>query len=282
MSKPPVVSIVSPGAMGASIGELLTQNGIHVKTLLEGRSKKSKDRAAAAKMTAVSVEEIGDCDFLLSIVPPAEALAVADDLIDGGAFQNHAPVYVDCNAIAPDMTKAIGDKIKAAGCAYIDAGIVGGAAKPNGERQPCFYASGEDASSLTALSDYGLDIRPLDAPIGAASALKMALAGVAKGMTGFAVLMALVADKAGVKDAFENQLRTSQPAFYSWAQKRLPTVGDKAYRWVSEMQTLSEIAGDYPGGASLYQGLAELYDWIGEKDQSAEESIKVFSNAFKL
>jgi hypothetical protein len=42
---------------------------------------------------------------------------------------------------------------------------------------------------------------------------------------------------------------------------------DKAYRWVAEMEEISDFLGDIPA-APIYQGAARLYEAIA-KDQAA-------------
>ena len=74
---PPTIAIVAPGAMGAGVASCLTAKGATVLTSLNGRSPESRQRAAAAGMRDVSDAELAEADFLLSIVPPADAVALA-------------------------------------------------------------------------------------------------------------------------------------------------------------------------------------------------------------
>jgi len=206
-------------------------------------------------------------------VPPAEAETLAKSLVSKEVFRSHRPLYVDCNAISPDTALAIGEVISEAGCRFVDAGIVGGPPSPDGSRSPLLYASGEHARGLQSLTKCGLDIKILDAPVGSASALKMAFAGVSKGLTGIVALMTLVADQAGVGDAFRDQLQNSQPAALAWGRRQIPALPEKAYRWVSEMESLANLTRDYRGGLSLYAGLAEFYDWVATDGAHAPEIL---------
>ena len=277
MPTSPRVAIIAPGSMGAAIGKLLTAKGLTVTTLTEGRSEASRARAEAAGMSSVSISDIADCDILLSIVPPAEARSLAEELVAAGAFRVHKPLYVDCNAIAPDEAVAIADIVTTARCRFADAGIVGGAPTGAGARSPLFYISGEHAGIMEPLADYGLDIKLLDAPVGSASALKMAVAGISKGMTGILSLMIMVAERAGVADAFMEQLERSQPGLVSWGKRQIPTLDRRAYRWVAEMEALERLAQKVPGGESLYAGLAELYAWIAQEAGDSEDLSHLLS-----
>ena len=73
----PTVAIIAPGNMGAGIGQRLTEHKVSVLTTLAGRSAASADRARSAAMAAVEERQLMEADFLLSIVPPGEALALA-------------------------------------------------------------------------------------------------------------------------------------------------------------------------------------------------------------
>ncbi|MGA9124258.1 MAG: NAD(P)-binding domain-containing protein, partial [Pseudolabrys sp.] len=76
----PTVAIIAPGSMGAGIGQRLTEYKVTVLTSLAGRSEASAKRAREAGMRAVDDRALAEADFLLSIVPPGDALALAKRL----------------------------------------------------------------------------------------------------------------------------------------------------------------------------------------------------------
>ena len=67
---PPIVAVIAPGMMGTAVGRCLSTAGLDVRTLLAGRSADSRERAAAAGMRDVPVEQIVEADFILSIMCP--------------------------------------------------------------------------------------------------------------------------------------------------------------------------------------------------------------------
>ncbi|MEI9985679.1 MAG: NAD(P)-binding domain-containing protein [Aliidongia sp.] len=176
----PIIAVVAPGSMGAAIGRRLVERGAEVRTALAGRSAATRARAAAAGMVAAEPSGLAEAGFILSIVPPGEALALAESLVPVLTQATHKPLYVDCNAVSPDTVARIATVIAPTGCRFVDAGIIGGPPQPDAAG-PVFYASGPDAGCLAALAEYGLEISLLDGPIGAASALKMSYAGITKG-----------------------------------------------------------------------------------------------------
>ncbi len=76
----PTVAVVAQGAMGAGVGGRLVERGLRVVTSLAGRSEASAKRAKAAGMVAVSDQEMARADFFLSILPPSEALPLAEKM----------------------------------------------------------------------------------------------------------------------------------------------------------------------------------------------------------
>src|SRR5215468_5068012 len=192
----PVVAVIAPGMMGAGVGRRLTDNSVKVLTSLTGRSAETLERASAAGMTHASDEEIAASDFILSILPPGDAVALALRFVPALSASNAKPIYVDCNAIAPPTLERVAATIAPTGTPFVDAGIIGSPPKPD-DAGPRFYASGPHAPQFAALKDYGLDIRVLEGPLTAASALKMSYAGITKGTQALGAVMMLAATRGG-------------------------------------------------------------------------------------
>ena len=73
------VVVIAQGEMGAGIGSRLHAQGARVLTSLAGRSKASAERAAKAGMEPVSDDArlVAEADFLMSVIPPGEAVPFA-------------------------------------------------------------------------------------------------------------------------------------------------------------------------------------------------------------
>jgi putative dehydrogenase len=259
----PVVAVIAPGAMGAAVGKRLTDNGLKVFTSLQGRSPDTTARAKAAGMAAANDDEIAAADFILSILPPGDALALAERFVPALTASNAKPVYVDCNAINPATVERVAAAIAPTGCAFVDAGIIGQPPKP-GDAGPRFYASGAAAQRFAALRDYGLDIRVLDGAMSAASALKMSYAGITKGTQAIGAAMMLAAARAGSADALFSELQSSQKELFPWLKRQLSMMPPKAYRWVAEMHEIAGFVGDDPAASELYEGAAQFYERFAE------------------
>jgi len=259
------VAIIAQGEMGAGVARRLVERGARVLTSLQGRSKASGARAQRAGMIAVDDDTalVAEADFFLSIVPPADAVALAERMRPVLAAAQRKPIYVDCNAVAPETAERIGAILADTGCPYVDAGIVGG--PPSGSSAgPRFYVSGEAATEFLRLAACGLSVHVLEGPLSAASALKMSYAGITKGTTAIGAAMMLGATRAGCAEALRAELADSQPqllAFLSASVSRMPP---KAYRWVAEMEEIGDFLGEARAEHDLYGAIAKFYERLAQ------------------
>ena len=268
----PVVTVIAPGAMGAAAGKRLVDNGLKVLTSLKGRSQETQTRAKQAGIAGASDEEIAASDFILSILPPGDALSLARHFAPVLKASNLKPVYVDCNAINPGTVDKVAAAIAPTDCPFVDAGIIGSPPKP-GDAGPRFYASGPAAPRFATLRDYGLDIRVLDGALSAASALKMSYAGITKGTQAIGAAMMLAATRAGSSDALFAELSSSQKEMFAWFKRGLAQMPPKAYRWVAEMHEIAGFVAEDPAAHELYEGAAHFYERIAEDFDGDKEDV---------
>ncbi len=198
---------------------------------------------------------------VLSILVPAQALGLAERI--AGALQQgaRAPLYVDCNAIAPETARRVGTVIEAAGGRFVDAGIIGPppAAGAGGTR---FYASGAAAEEFARLGDFGLDIRVIGERAGDASAVKMCYAALTKGTTAIMTELLVAAARLGVAAALRDELGLSQLAMVARMEKSVPAMVPKAHRWVGEMEEIAKTFGDVGLTPLTFEGAAALYAFV--------------------
>ena len=76
------IVVIAAGEMGAGIGKRLTERGARVLTSLKGRGAGSAARAKQAGMIDVDDDDelVAQADFILSVVPPGQAVALAERL----------------------------------------------------------------------------------------------------------------------------------------------------------------------------------------------------------
>ncbi len=256
---PPIVAVISPGAMGSAVARRLTERGVEVRTSLAGRGKESAARAREAAMTDVPDEQIAAVDIILSILPPGDAVGLAERLAPTLANASRKPVYVDCNAVSPDTVQRIAAVLHAIDCPFVDGGIIG--PPPRTGARTKIYLSGPDAARVAVLEQYGLDMPVLPGPVGVASAMKMSYAGITKGFTALGSMMMLAATRGGTAEHLKRELAESQPQLFTWLTRQTPGMYSKAYRWVAEMEEIAAFTGD-SASADLFLAAARFYQSI--------------------
>lgn len=275
---PPVVAVIAPGMMGSAVAGRLTSSGVTVRTMLAGRSAGTVARAQKAGMTDASDAELAGADFILSIVPPGQALALAERL--SGAMREAArkPIYVDCNAVSPDTVLRIDRVVRETGATFVDGGIIGPPPEVDSSKTR-IYLSGPDAAKVTVLQSFGLSMPVQPGPVGAASAMKMSYAGITKGFTALGATMMLAASRAGTAEALVAEMKVSQPVLLKWLTSQMPKMHSKAYRWVAEMEEIAAFVGaDQPGGG-FYEAAARLYETIAT-DFEGKQDLTAALDAF--
>ena len=272
MSK--TIAILAPGALGSAGARRLSENGARVLTSLKGRSEATLKRASDAGMIGAEDDAIANADIILSIVPPGEAVALAERLAALIVKRNNKPIVVDCNAVNVDTVKRIEEIIGSAQAPFVDGGIIGFPPQP-GSKSPAFYMSGEHARDLAVLRDFGLDLRIVEGPVGAASALKMSYAGIVKGLAGISSAMVVAATNAGAADALRDELALSQPAILARLEVALPDMIPKAYRWVAEMQEIAGFLGPDHPASQIYEGFAKWFEHLARdaKGEAVDASL---------
>jgi 3-hydroxyisobutyrate dehydrogenase-like beta-hydroxyacid dehydrogenase len=265
------IAVMSPGAMGQAVGNVLRHDGARVITSLRGRSAATAARAAAAGIADAGDDEalVREAGVLLSIVAPGEAHALAERIGAAVRVTGARLLYVDCNAVAPHTAREIGTLLTAAGARYVDASIVGGPPEIGGAG-PRFYASGPDAPDFARAVEGSLDARVLGPEIGQASGLKMCYAALTKGLTALATELLVAGRVLGLADALEAELEASQGPLLGWIDRQVPGMPAKAARWVGEMEEIAATFGSLGLTPRMLEGAADLYRFVAATPEAAD------------
>jgi 3-hydroxyisobutyrate dehydrogenase-like beta-hydroxyacid dehydrogenase len=238
------VGLLFPGSMGAPVGGAARAEVVWAS---EGRSEATARRAADADLVDVgSLEElVRSSEIVLSICPPAIAEEVAGRVAELG-FEG---LYVDANAISPERMRRIAGLLPN----VVDGSILG--------RKGNFYLSGEpDAVEGVAALFADSDVRavPLEAEVGAASALKMAYGGWNKIGVALAAQAHAIAQAYGVGDALESE---------GLAGARVEQLAPRAWRWGPEMEEVADTCAALGLPDGMGRGAAQLYArWNAHRD----------------
>ena len=258
------VGILSPGDMGHTVGNVLRENGLRVITCLDGRSQRTRQLAEKAGIVDVPTypQFVTEADLILSIMVPAQAMSAASVVAETLQHVNTTLTYTDCNAIAPQTVRKLGDLITAAGGTFVDASIIGPPPRNPGATR--FYTSGPDLSLFSDLNNYGLDVRAIGAEIGLASAIKMCYASLTKGLTALCTELLTAASVLGVSDALTAEFQLSQSALFERMEKGLPGMPPKARRWIGEMEEISATFAHVGLTPNILTGAADMYRFVGD------------------
>lgn len=264
------LGLLHPGQMGVSVGAALLQNQHQVLWLTAERSAATSKRAQQAGFTSVAslLELVERSDALISVCPPAAAAEVAEQ-VAGLGFSG---VYVDANAVAPQTATALGAAFAER---YVDGGIIGPPALQPGTTR--LYLAGPRAGEVAGWFAQGaLQAIAMQAPVGAASALKMGYAGYTKGLSALLLATQALAQQYDVADWLESEWQQSLPGTTDRLDRAALNSAPKAWRFAGEMREIAATyaAAELPSGFHL--GAAELYErLVSLKDQSNLSTAQV-------
>ncbi|KAF5026257.1 hypothetical protein F66182_1647 [Fusarium sp. NRRL 66182] len=294
------IGLLSVGDMGVGIARLLIAHGFTVATNIIGRSQDTIDRARDAKVQLLEsdIKLVQQSSVILSVVPPRDAESIAQRVIDAVSDTKRKEhiYFVDLNAVAPSTIKGIAARVETSQVPirFVDGCILGGPPQQRsspdsasgsssdtndftGWARPRLLVSGPD--SLTSLP-FGdkfisvLNMNHISPEIGAASGLKMCFAALSKGFTAIATQSFTTAHNLGVLDALRDEVGIFSPAVLANAEKTVPAMPPKAYRWVREMEEIA-LTFDEEGGwnKELFEGAAGVYKAIAEDEVLGSEKV---------
>tara|TARA_R110002003_G_scaffold186_10_gene14591 strand:+ start:8335 stop:9234 length:900 start_codon:yes stop_codon:yes gene_type:complete len=296
--------------MGLGIASLLLATNYRVITNVSDRSKATQDRAKSANIECVTsdVDLVQQADYILSIVPPRDAIATAQRI--EAAFRSNEQhnsrktiFYLDLNAISPSTARQI-EAIFAPhrpGILFVDGGIIGGppaksttptsAVDTSTWSKPEIPISGPDAIPHTDLVQE-LNMRNVGPQIGSASGLKCCFAALSKGFTALALQSFTTAEALGVYGPLQEYLAQYNAAAGEKARKSVVGCTTKAYRWVEEMNQIGEtfaVEGGWKARAEVFreiagvfQGLADVVEKEGVEGMGDTEGVvKVLGEALR-
>jgi len=256
-----MIGLVGAGAMGSALGASWRAGGAEVVTCLEGRSARTNELAARAGLTIVAAEdEVLRADIVVSVVPPADAVAAARSIADAAARAGTAPLVADLNAVAPSTVRYVAGILRKVGIDLVDGSISG--LPPAAGRQPTrVYLSGERADELAVIASPWTSVTVLDGDVGRASALKMCTASMYKGTNALVMQAMLTAYANGVLDAFLADVAIMWPDRVPSWHLDVALAATKAGRFADEMREIARAQADAGLPAELFDGVAAAFEW---------------------
>jgi 3-hydroxyisobutyrate dehydrogenase-like beta-hydroxyacid dehydrogenase len=250
------IGLLHPGEMGSMVGAAARAAGARVVWASAGRGGATRERARAAGLEDVGslAALVAISDVVLSVCPPDAALDVARSVAGAGFTK----LYVDGNAVSPATARQIAAVIEGAGAIFVDGGIIGPPPQKRGTTR--LYASGAGAPQVKALfGDSALEVVALDAPAGAASAVKMAYAAWTKGTSALILSIRALAAAEGVDEALLGEWRISQPQLPKRSEDAVAGNARKAWRFVGEMEEIAATFAQAGLPDGFHLAAAEVY-----------------------
>ncbi|USP82694.1 hypothetical protein yc1106_09968 [Curvularia clavata] len=299
------IAILSIGQMGLGVASLLKSHNYTVTTNTSGRSAETSSRATSIGIQALGTDEdlVESADYILSIVPPRDAVATAERVIAALEKRRRAPdrvlYYLDLNAISPETARHINQLFadRAKEVHFIDGGIIGGpptapststpkeSATTNSPGsdwyRPRIPLSGPHTIPSTHLSSV-LNTKHISPTVGTASGLKCCFAALSKGFIALALQSFTTASSLGVLDELKEYMDVYNPNARVKAEKDVVGCTGKAYRWVEEMRQIGECFASEGGWeqasvfreiAGVFQGLADVVEKEGREGMGDVEGV---------
>ena len=256
------VGFMTPGDMGQAVAMQIKAKGFTVCTALDKRSERSRALAREAGLTDLGTiaSLIAECDVVLSVMNPGAAVDFARETAEAMRATKRRILFAECNAIAPDTVHEIAGLIEGAGGRFLDGGIIG--PPPRGKAKTNLYVSGPGVEDLEQLAGAQLQVHVVSQRIADASALKMCYGALNKGTQALWLEVLMAAQRLGVAELLEKQLRQSRGDLLDWALSQYPKMPPKAYRWVPEMLEISKTLGTSGVTPKIFQGAADIYAFV--------------------
>jgi 3-hydroxyisobutyrate dehydrogenase-like beta-hydroxyacid dehydrogenase len=240
MERPVVIGLLYPGEMGVALAGLLCANGGRVVTTLQGRGEKTVRRCREAGLTVL--DSLGavarEADVVMSVVPPAAARDVADAWCRVAHESPRRALYVDANSIGPELAGELASRVERCGRGFVDAAVNGLAV--NAAASGTLFLSGPRAGEVAALFSGAMSVQELGARVGAASAMKMLLGGLSKGLCGLFLELALLAREQGMLPEMLQACGRIYPGVTAVTERMLPTYALHAGRRATEMAEVEQ------------------------------------------
>jgi len=167
------IAIAGCGRMGTAIAKRLIETG-HAVTVWNRTADRAAAAAEAGAQVAPDLVAIAGHDvILLSLTDATAVVSVVDGLISGGI---DGRLVVDMSTLLPDETRAVAERVTAAGAGFLDC-PVGGTVAPALKGQLLGMAGGEAAAFAQARPILDMLCKRVEhlGPAGAGAQMKLAV-----------------------------------------------------------------------------------------------------------
>jgi 3-hydroxyisobutyrate dehydrogenase-like beta-hydroxyacid dehydrogenase len=234
------IGILYPGEMGSSFGKLLAENGFRVVTTVEGRSPRTQRLCRDARLSVL--ESVGAVlersDIIISLVPPGAALQVARNVAALVEGSSRRLLYIDANSVSPTTAVQISEMLRRGPIDFVDASIIGLASQLR--QRGILYLSGYRAEDLSHQFAGLMRVKVAGDVPGQASAFRMIISGITKGLVGLFVETMLFARDMRLLSETLEMCDESYSGVMEVIRRLLPTYPQHAGRRGEELREVEQ------------------------------------------
>jgi 3-hydroxyisobutyrate dehydrogenase-like beta-hydroxyacid dehydrogenase len=234
------IGILYPGEMGSSFGKLLCEAGFRVITTVKGRSPRTHRLCHQGGLSVVGSlgEVLERSDVVISLVSPGAALSVARDVAANIDGSSRSMLYIDANSISPMAVAQISEVLYHAPVDFVDASIFGLASQLR--QRGTLYLSGPHAKELSGQFEPIMRVKVVGDMPGRASAMKMIVSGIPKGLSALFIETMLFAQDMHLLNEAIEACDEIYPSIMEVIRRMLPTYPQHAGRRCEELQEVEE------------------------------------------
>jgi 3-hydroxyisobutyrate dehydrogenase-like beta-hydroxyacid dehydrogenase len=265
-SLPKTVGVLYLGEMGASLASMLSSRGTRVVTTAHGRSNATIQRCRAAGCLILDsfADVVAQSNVVISVVPPLAAEEVAEAYCTEAHRAPASALYVDLNSIGPELAMTLAERVSSSGRGFVD-GAINGLAK-NLTASATMFLSGPRCGEVADLFGEQVRVRFLGHEFGRASAMKMLLSGLSKGVCALFAETALMAHRRGMLNEMIAAYEQIYPGIMTLIQRMFPTYSQHAARRATEMRELVQTARASGVEPIALEAARELHDELAAID----------------
>ena len=237
----PTVGILYCGELGTAFGKLLRQGGLRVVTTCQDRSRATYERALSSGINILPTlaDVAAQSHFVFSFVLPLAAVDVARQYLRCSCLRPQHGIFVEGNSIGLQAMEEIKSLMAVQNVPLVDAAVNGGANRL--EDLGVLHVSGPRVGEVEGLCHGLMRVNPLGEYIGSASCLKLLISGIAKGLPALFLETSVLAERAGMSEAFLQGCCQFYPDLMKMIERTLITYPRHACRRVGEIANVEQM-----------------------------------------
>ena len=248
----PRVSFSGFGEAGQAIASGLREGGVEriaawdiLFPAAEGAKLKDAGEKMGVKLAHSAAGAAADADIVISAVTAASSYEAAESV---APHLSGNPYYLDINSVSPGRKQATARLLEGR-ARYVDVAVIA-PIHPKRHRTPLLISGPHAEGVAPLLGQLGMQLKVVNADVGAAAAIKMIRSVMIKGLEALTLECFLAAHRAGIVDAVADSMKNNYPGldFKQVADYNLERMASHGERRAAEMEescaTLRELGLD--------------------------------------